>query len=172
MIDFVGGFQPSLYDPRVHNGVIAVPTNVVKAHCIYDPNFVDTGGLGAARYVLPPGSKTILTVTQHPGAHPDDWGVSQDMMFNDVVACLKGRKDARIAVMYGQGGAAIEYWETGERQLVKRLHEIGVDTGGSVYNWDDRQAIYNWLHGYTGFRGLIGDSLGAGSAVEYAGDLK
>lgn len=88
-VQFAGGFQPSVWDPRVvtlPNGekVAIVPGNVIKAHCIYDPNFVDTGGLGAAHYIIQPGAKTILTTTQHPGAHPDDWGVSQDMMFNDA----------------------------------------------------------------------------------------
>lgn len=92
-IQFAGGFQPSVWDPRVIdiNGekVAIVPGNVVKAHCIYDPNFVDTGGLGAAKYVIQPGSKTILSTTVHPGAHPDDWGLSQDMMFADVKATLE-----------------------------------------------------------------------------------
>ena len=85
-VDFVGGFQPSDYDTRAKRKTILVPLNVVRAHCIYDPRFVDTLGLGQSQYVLPPKSKTILTTTQHPGAHPDNWGVAQDIMFNDIKA--------------------------------------------------------------------------------------
>lgn len=91
-IDFAGGFQPSAWDPigqgPIGNRFILVPKNVVVAHCIWDPVFADTGGLGNAHYVLPEGSATRLTTTEHRGAHPDDWGYSQDLMFNHVMQCI------------------------------------------------------------------------------------
>src|SRR5690242_9720124 len=85
-IDFVGGFQPSLYDARTNKSkkTIPVPINVIRAHCIYDPWFIDTAGLGYAKYEVPPKGKTILTITEHRGAHPDDWCYSQDLMLDDI----------------------------------------------------------------------------------------
>lgn len=92
-IDFVGGFQPSAWDPigqgPINDRTIVVAKNVVVAHCIWNPNFAETGGLGNAHYVIAPGAKTKLTITEHHGAHPDDWGYSQDLMFNHVMLCIK-----------------------------------------------------------------------------------
>ncbi len=89
MVDFVGGFQPSLYDSRTHNGYIMVAGNVYRAHCIYDPVWIDTFGLGYAQYTITPNSATKLLVTQHRGAHPDDWGYSQDIIFNELKGLMK-----------------------------------------------------------------------------------
>jgi hypothetical protein len=88
-VDFIAGFQPSVYDARAHGGYIDVYKNVNVAHCIYDPVWVETLGLGHAQYRLPPGSKTKLIVTQHHGAHPDDWGWSQDLIFNELIKLMK-----------------------------------------------------------------------------------
>lgn len=98
-MDFVGGFQPSAWDPigqgPINSRIIVVARNVLVAHCIYDPNFADTGGLGNAHYVITPGSATRLTVTAHYGAHPDDWGYAQDLMFTHVMYCIHGAEDAQ-----------------------------------------------------------------------------
>lgn len=92
--DFVGGFQPSAYDPigqgPLNDRTITVAKNVAVAHCIWDPVFFDTFGFGYAHYVVAPGAKTKLTVTEHRGAHPDDWGYSQDLMFNHLMQCIYG----------------------------------------------------------------------------------
>jgi hypothetical protein len=100
-IGFAGGFQPSNYDPvgrdqevvvdgkKQEKHVIVVPPNVVNAHCIWDPVWIDTIGLGNALYVTTPGAKTILTVTEHRGAHPDDWGWSQNLMVAHLELVLK-----------------------------------------------------------------------------------
>jgi len=83
-VDYIAGFQPSLYG--VHQ---PVPSNVVRAHCIYDPYWIDTGGLGAYRWELAPGNHTTkLIVTEHRGAHPDDWGYSQDMVFHEIKSLI------------------------------------------------------------------------------------
>lgn len=91
-VDFVGGFQPSAWDPigqgPINNRMILVAHNVAVAHCIWDPVFVETGGLGNAHYIVSNGAKTKLTLTSHPGAHPDDWGYSQDLMFNHVMQLI------------------------------------------------------------------------------------
>ncbi len=91
-VDFVGGFQPSAWDPIAQgpmtNRVVVVARNVRVAHCIWDPAFIETGGLGNAHYVLSPGATTKLTLTEHHGAHPDDWGYSQDLMFNHVMQLI------------------------------------------------------------------------------------
>jgi hypothetical protein len=93
-IGFVGGFQPSAWDPigqgPLNDRQIVVAKNVLVAHCIWNSNFAMTGGLGNAHYVVAPGAKTRLTITDHPGAHPDDWGYSQDLMFTHVMLCIKG----------------------------------------------------------------------------------
>ena len=91
-VDFAGGFQPSDWDPIAQgpltDRVVVVAKNVRFAHCIWNPAFVETGGLGNAHYVITPGSKTILTTTEHHGTHPDDWGYSQDLMFNHVMQLI------------------------------------------------------------------------------------
>lgn len=83
-INYIAGFQPSLYDARTIHGQQTVAANVTRAHCIYDPRWVDTLGLGTAQYIAAPGAHTILLITQHHGAHPDDWGYSQDIVFNEI----------------------------------------------------------------------------------------
>jgi hypothetical protein len=88
-VDFAGGFQPSRYDDRTRTDPVTdkpvqtIAPNIIRAHCIYDPHFLDTMGLGCASWKITPGSKTILLVTEHRGAHPDDWGYSQDLLFNE-----------------------------------------------------------------------------------------
>jgi hypothetical protein len=88
-VDFIGGFQPSAWDPvgqgPINDRIIIVAKNVKIAHCIWDPVFVDTAGLGNAHFVTATGSKTILTLTEHRGAHPDDWGYAQNLMFVHVI---------------------------------------------------------------------------------------
>lgn len=95
-VEFAGGFQPSAWDPIgqgvFNDRVIVVAKNVDVAHCIWDPWFVDTAGLGYAHYVISPNSKTKLTLTEHRGAHPDDWGYSQNLMFLHVISCMEARK--------------------------------------------------------------------------------
>ena len=96
-VDFVGGFQPSNYDP-IGNGPaghheIPVSANIKVAHCIRDPRWIDTFGLGQAYYVVR-NTKTVLTLTENYGAHPDDWGYSQDLMFNHVKQLLPVEKTA------------------------------------------------------------------------------
>lgn len=93
-VDFVGGFQPSAYDPIAHGPLshreIVVPANVRVAHCIRNPWWVETVGLGYAYYVTLPKAKTILTTTERQGAHPDDWGYSQNLMVTHLLFCIKG----------------------------------------------------------------------------------
>lgn len=93
-VDFVGGFQPSAWDPigegPTNNRIIVVSPNVKVAHCIWDPVFVDTAGLGNAHYVVSSHAKTILTTTEHRGPHPDDWGYAQDLMFNHLMQIANG----------------------------------------------------------------------------------
>lgn len=91
-VNFVGGFQPSAWDPigqgPTDNREIVVAKNVEVAHCIWDPVFADTAGLGNAHYIITPGATTKLTLTEHRGAHPDDWGYSQDLMFSHVTMLI------------------------------------------------------------------------------------
>lgn len=88
-VDYAAGFQPSMDDARTHSGMQVIARNIVRAHCIYDPWWIDTLGLGQAHWVEAQGAKTKLMVTQHRGAHPDDWGYSQDMVFNELHTLLE-----------------------------------------------------------------------------------
>ena len=54
--------------------------SVGVAHCIWDAVFIETGGLGNAHYVR-------RKQTRSCGAHPDDWGCSQDPMYNHLMLC-------------------------------------------------------------------------------------
>lgn len=83
-VDYAAGFQPSVYDARSSNGLQTIAANITRAHCIYDPYWEETLGLGAAHWQKSPGSQTILLVTQHQGMHPDDWGYSQNIVFNEI----------------------------------------------------------------------------------------
>jgi hypothetical protein len=87
-VDFAAGFQPSMDDARTFRGLQTIAKNIKRAHCIYDPLWIDTGGLGQAEWITAPGAKTILLVTKHRGAHPDDWGYSQDIVFNEIRGLL------------------------------------------------------------------------------------
>lgn len=85
-VDYAAGFQPSMDDERTKVikpglGEQLIADNIVKAHCIYDPLWADTLGLGQAQWIS---NKKNLLVTQHRGAHPDDWGWSQDLIFNEI----------------------------------------------------------------------------------------
>ena len=83
-IDYVAGFQPSMYATDVRAGTITLPSNIKMAHCIRDPYWIDTGGLGYATWVAADPKKTRLLVTEHRGAHPDDTGYTQDLVFAEV----------------------------------------------------------------------------------------
>jgi hypothetical protein len=83
-IDYVAGFQPSMYATDVRNGVITLPTNIKYGHCVRDPVWVDTGGLGYAQWVAADPKKTRILTTEHRGAHPDDTGYAQDLIFAEV----------------------------------------------------------------------------------------
>jgi hypothetical protein len=106
-VDFVGGFQPSDYDPSGHSvniplyhdneqipydtvtRAIEVSNNVREALCFRNPVIAATGGLGHATYIAADPTKTNLTVIERPDVHPGDFGVAQDMMFA-VVAKIMG----------------------------------------------------------------------------------
>ncbi len=83
-IDYIAGFQPSMYASDVRAGFIDIPPNVKYAHCVRDPVWLDTGGLGYAKYIAVDPKKTTVVTTEHRGAHPDDFGVMQDLIFAEV----------------------------------------------------------------------------------------
>lgn len=77
---------------------------------------------------------------------------------------------AKIALFYGMGGAAIEWWSNGERAFKPRLEALGAEV--KLLNWNDRQDAYDFMRNFDGLRIYCGDSLGAGSAAQYPGDVK
>lgn len=79
-IDYVAGFQPSA-DMGL-GATIPLPTNIAYAHVIRDSNWADTGGLGWAKWV--PSAPTVFVETDHRGAHPDDTGPMQDLIFAEL----------------------------------------------------------------------------------------
>ena len=88
-VNFLGGFQPSMYANDVRIGAdgvgeILVPRNVAHARVFRDPLWAQTGGLGWATWVAANDKATDLKVLAHYGAHPDDWGYTQNIMFADI----------------------------------------------------------------------------------------
>jgi hypothetical protein len=79
-VEFAGGFQPSMYDARSHDEVITVASNLKLAHAIYNPSWIETGGLGISEYRPAPHARTVVINTKHYGPHPDDWSVTQSWM--------------------------------------------------------------------------------------------
>lgn len=94
-VDYAAGFQPSEYDgrtqkdPQTGEYFQVIAPQIKRAYCIYDPWWIDTWGLGYARWRVAPGSQTKLLTLEHRGAHSDDWGISQDMVFNDLKGQLQ-----------------------------------------------------------------------------------
>jgi len=80
-VDFLGGFQPSVYSSNIKT---LADGNVITAHVIRDPDWIDTAGLGYAKWIADNPKTTRLLETDHRGAHPDDWGYSQDLMFAEI----------------------------------------------------------------------------------------
>lgn len=83
-IDYCAGFQPSMYAEDVRDGTITLPANIKYAHCVRDSIWIDTGGLGYAEWVAADPKKTKLITTDHRGAHPDDYGPMQDLIFAEI----------------------------------------------------------------------------------------
>lgn len=89
-VDYAGGFQPSDHDARASwDHKITVAANCKRAHAIYDPVWVDTLGSGHSTYTGAHGAKTIVLNTEHRGMHPNDWGWSQTLLFNEALELLK-----------------------------------------------------------------------------------
>lgn len=92
-IRFVGGFQPSDWDPVMQldaegQRYVSVPDNVKEALCFRNPNPAATGGLGHATYKAD-SSATKLEVIEREDVHPGDFGEAQDMMVARVLGALK-----------------------------------------------------------------------------------
>lgn len=99
-IDFVGGFQPSWWDPVMHSvniphdpepisKAVEVPSTVKEALCFRNPIFAATGGLGHATYIRRPTDHNKLTVIDRNDPHPGDFGEAQDIMVNKLVELAK-----------------------------------------------------------------------------------
>jgi hypothetical protein len=87
-VDYCAGFQPSVYATNTLNGTIIVPANVVQAHCIRDPDWIDTAGLGFATWKAADPKATRLLITEHRGAHPDDTGYAQSLVFAEIKSLI------------------------------------------------------------------------------------
>ena len=84
-IDYFAGFQPSIHASVVRSDdTILIPTQVKYCHCVRDPDWTDTAGLGYAKYVVADRAKTTLVETDHRGAHPDNYGPMQDLIFAEI----------------------------------------------------------------------------------------
>lgn len=103
MVNIVGGFQPSDYDPVMHpvnlprtnaqgevydvvTRAVTVPNNVIKAICFRNPVAAATAGLGHAIYVA--SSAVRLYVFERNDLHPGDFGEAQDRMFEEAREAL------------------------------------------------------------------------------------
>lgn len=102
-VQIVGGFQPSDYDPVMHEvnlprenntGIydvvtraVTVPNNVLEAICFRNPVLAATGGLGHAIYVA--SSAVHLQVYERNDPHPGDFGEAQDLMVEEALEALR-----------------------------------------------------------------------------------
>lgn len=84
-LDYLFGFQPSLYG--VH---VAVPRSVVEARCIYNPNVIETFGLGAYCWELEAGNvRTKLRIVTNSDMHPGDDDVAmQNLVLGDIARII------------------------------------------------------------------------------------
>lgn len=86
-IDFLGGFQPSVWDPVMTQGnppYVTVPKNVTNALVFRNPAWTETGGLGWATWHKA-SSQTALTIVERHDPHPGDMPPAQDEMFDRIV---------------------------------------------------------------------------------------
>lgn len=99
-IDFIGGFQPSDFDPSGHSvniplyrgqlqydtitRAIIVPTNVKQGLVFRNPVVAMTGGLGHAAWIAANDKSTKLQTIEREDAHPGDFPPAQDTMFDTV----------------------------------------------------------------------------------------
>lgn len=97
-VHFVGGFQPSDWDPSGHmvciksgldviTRAVTVPANVKQALCFRNPILAMTGGLGHATYVLEDAA-TKIEIVERTDVHPGDFGVAQDQMVETVMKAI------------------------------------------------------------------------------------
>ncbi len=103
-VHFVGGFQPSDYDPSGHSvniplknasgevydvitRAIELPRNVLSALCFRNPQAALTAGLGHAAYIER-GDGRLQTI-ERLDVHPGDFGEAQDVMVERVLGALK-----------------------------------------------------------------------------------
>jgi hypothetical protein len=93
-IDYIFGFQPSLYGLQV-----PISANVIEARCIYNPNPLETAGLGAYRWVCADGNKTTrLRVVTNSDAHPGDDDVAmQNLVLGDIQRIISAAPPPAVA---------------------------------------------------------------------------
>ena len=86
-IDYLFGFQPSVWG--YHS---TVPRSVVEALCIYNPNWVETMGLGDYPWPLEAGNtRTKLRYITNSDLHPGDSdSAMQDIIVGDVKRIIGG----------------------------------------------------------------------------------
>ena len=80
-IDYIFAFQPSVYGNNV-----GITSNVKTARCIYNPDFIETMGLGAEEWWLADGNTvTNLLITDNYDLHPgDNDPANQDIILVDI----------------------------------------------------------------------------------------
>lgn len=84
-IDGIWGFQASVWGAQV-----PVTANVHFAHEAYNPNWIETFGLGAYAWTLAQGNRTTkLVLTTNNDLHPGDYdGTVQDMFLADMKSII------------------------------------------------------------------------------------
>lgn len=82
-ISYIFGFQPSVYGNNVDGYAITAAVKV--ARCVYNPNWLETLGLGAVRWALAPGNEaTDLRITERADLHPGENLDSETIVLNDI----------------------------------------------------------------------------------------
>jgi hypothetical protein len=88
-IDYVAGFQPSVWANNVGpDDTIVIPSNIKFAHCIRNPVWAQTFGLGYAKYVAQDSTLTKIAETDVQAMHPGDFGYGQDLIVAEVKSLI------------------------------------------------------------------------------------
>jgi hypothetical protein len=79
-VNYLFGFQDSIWGMHV-----GVPHSVDFADNVYNPSWWQTFGFGYGKWVAAPGN-VVTKIRNIPiyAAHPDDWGLAQDIVFSRI----------------------------------------------------------------------------------------
>jgi hypothetical protein len=91
----IWGFQASDYGLKAHPGTTydGIAKNVLFAHEVYNPLWIQTLGLGHYEWVVAPGSKTNLYISKRYDFHPGETEQAQEMFLSEIARVIANPGD-------------------------------------------------------------------------------